>query len=226
MKKTILWILLDLIFLAIFNTCFFLLGGAENATAAVWISYGFIHFAYIMTIATPILTRKSQKKTVLGIPLLGISVGYFLVEFVVGVVFILIASETITATLLTQVIIAGIYLILLLGKMIANEHTIKNQEKQKEEVSYIKTAASEIQILVDKASEKKANKAIEKAYDLIHSSPTKSVEEVKGLETDILTKISELKAAVKDDETKKIVEICDEITELVEERNRKVQLSD
>ena len=40
-KKTVLWIILDLIFLAIFNTVFFVMTGLQHP-ASVWISYGFI----------------------------------------------------------------------------------------------------------------------------------------------------------------------------------------
>ena len=38
-KKQVLWILLDLVFLIIFNTIFFLLGGVHNK-ASVWVVYG------------------------------------------------------------------------------------------------------------------------------------------------------------------------------------------
>ena len=38
-KKRILWILLDLVFLIIFNTIFFLLGGVHNKSS-VWVAYG------------------------------------------------------------------------------------------------------------------------------------------------------------------------------------------
>lgn len=56
-KKSLLYILLDLIFLAVFNTVFFVVGGTEHP-ASVWIAYGFIHFSYIMVLVTPFLVRK------------------------------------------------------------------------------------------------------------------------------------------------------------------------
>ncbi len=224
MKKTFLWLLLDAVFLVLFNTFFFLLGGSDHP-ASVWISYGFIHFAYIMVIATPILTRKNRSTTVLRMPLYTISTVYFLVEFVVGLIFIFIASDTVKATLLSQILIAGIYAIFLLINLIANESTSKNVERQKQEVDYIKTASSRIMLFVDKASDKKANKAIERAYDMLHSSPTRSNEDVKSIETDILNKISELETAVRADETEKIIKISDDIVSLLENRNRKVRLS-
>ena len=57
-KKNVLWILLDLVFLIVFNVVFFVAGGTDHP-ASVWISYGFIHFSYIMLLITPILIRKS-----------------------------------------------------------------------------------------------------------------------------------------------------------------------
>jgi len=64
-KKTVLWIILDLIFLAIFNAMFFILGGREH-NVSVWLSYAFIHFAYLMLILTPILIRKGKSAVVFG----------------------------------------------------------------------------------------------------------------------------------------------------------------
>ena len=67
-KKSVLWILLDLVFLAVFNTVFFVAGGTDH-TASVWISYGFIHFAYLMVLVTPFLIRKSSSAAVFGFSL-------------------------------------------------------------------------------------------------------------------------------------------------------------
>ena len=64
-KKGILWILLDLIFLAVFNAIFFVAIETKQP-ASVWIAYGFIHFAYLMVIATPLLIRKSSSASVFG----------------------------------------------------------------------------------------------------------------------------------------------------------------
>ena len=89
MKKNVLWILLDLVFLIVFNTVFFVAGGTDH-NASVWISYGFIHLSYILLIITPFLIRKSSSAAVFGFSLYSISSTYFLVEFIVGVIFCLI----------------------------------------------------------------------------------------------------------------------------------------
>ncbi|MCD7733206.1 MAG: hypothetical protein LUH56_07185 [Oscillospiraceae bacterium] len=223
MKKSILWILLDLVFLVVFNTVFFVAGGFEH-TASVWISYGFIHFAYLMVIVTPLLIRKSSSAAVFGFSLYSISSTYFLFEFVVGLIFILVNSSSYKAALIVQVIVAGLYAILLLSHLIANENTADSVERHEEEVAYIKAASSRVKALVGKANDKKANKEIEKAYDTLHSSPTKSISSVKAIESDILGKVADLENAVKSNSADKVIMFADEIIALTGERNAKVKL--
>lgn len=223
-KKSVLWILLDLIFLAVFNTVFFVAGGTDH-TASVWISYGFIHFAYLMVLVTPFLIRKSSSAAVFGFSLYSISSTYFLLEFVVGLIFVFMKSESYKASLIVQVIVAGIYAVLLLSHLIANEHTADSVEQHEEEVAYIKTASSRIKALIGKANDKKANKEIEKAYDTLHSSPSKTVATVRSIESNVMNKVAELEGAVSDQDTATIITTSGEIVALMEERNRKIRLS-
>jgi len=223
-KKSVLWILLDLVFLAVFNTVFFVAGGTDH-TASVWISYGFIHFAYLMVLVTPFLIRKSSSAAVFGFSLYSISSTYFLLEFVVGLIFIFMKSESYKASLIVQVIVAGIYAVLLLSHLIANEHTADSVEQHEEEVAYIKTASSRVKALIGKANDKKANKEIEKAYDMLHSSPSKTVATVRSIESNVMNKVAELEGAVSDQDTAMIITTAGEIVALMEERNRKIRLS-
>lgn len=223
-KKSILYILFDLFFLAVFNTVFFVAGGTEHP-ASVWISYGFIHFSYLMNLATSLLIRKSSSVAVFGFSLYSISAVYFFVEVLVGLVFIFVGSDSYKASLVVQVIIAGIYAVLLLSNLIANEYTADSIECHEDEVAYIKDVASRIKLLTGRASDKKANKEIEKAYDLLHSSPSRSVATVKLLEQQIKNKVDELEDVISANDTATIITISDEIINLTEERNRKIRVS-
>lgn len=218
MKKNILWILLDLVFLIIFNTIFFVAGGSEHPSS-VWISYAFIHFSYIMILVTPLLIRKSSSSVIFGFSLYSISSVYFFLEFVVGLVFIFIGSESYKSALLTQIIIAGIYAILLLANMIANEHTADNIERHEEEIIFIKESSSRIKLLLGKLSDKKVNKELEKLYDLLHSSPAKSINSVKNIEIDVSNRIDELEVLIRMKDAENAIDICKNIISLVEERN-------
>lgn len=223
-KKSIFWILLDLVFLAVFNTVFFVLGGSAHP-ASVWISYGFIHLSYLMIIATSLLVRKSSSQAVFGFSLYSVSAAYFFAEFIVGLAFIFAGSESYKTALLIQVIIAGIYAVILLSNLLANEHTADSVERREVEVEYIKNVASRVKILADKATDKKANREIEKAYDVLSSSPSRTLAAAKSLEEEIKYKITELEKAVAADETAAIIAIADEIVALTKERNRIIKLS-
>ena len=90
-------------------------------------------------------------------------------------------------------------------------------------VAFIKNASSRVKKLLDKLDDKKANKAIEQVYDLLHSSPTKSCVAAQGYETDIMNKIAQLEDYVSSKDRDSAVKIAGEITSLSEERNRKVR---
>lgn len=222
-KKSILWVILDLIFLAVFNTVFFVVGGSEHTTS-VWLSYGFIHFSYIMVIITPLLIRKSSSADVFGFSLYSISSTYFVVEFVIGLIFIFINSESYKSALTVQIIIAGIYGILLISHLIANETTADSIERHEYEVAYIKNAASKVKSYIGKSNNRRVKREIEKLYDLLHSSPTRSNATVRSLEIEITNKISVLEDFVLSNQQEHIIAMCGEITMLIEERNRKLRM--
>jgi hypothetical protein len=223
-KKVVLNILLDLVFLVVFNVVFFVLGGTER-NLGVWMSYGFIHFSYIMVLLTPFLTRQSSASAVFGMTISGISSVYFIFEFIVGVIFILINSNSYKAALIVQIIIAGIYLVILLTNLIVNEETADNLQRQQDEVTFIKTESSRVKALMDKLNDKKSNKMIEQVYDLIHSSPSKSCIAAQSYENDVTNKISELENAVSTGDKKRVVKVAGEVVSLMEERNRKVRIT-
>ena len=65
---------------------------------------------------------------------------------------------------------------------------------------------------------------IEKLYDLLHSSPTKSNVTVRSLEIEISNKIATLENAILSSNQENIIAVCGEITLLIEERNRKIRM--
>lgn len=223
-KKPLFNLMLDLIFLVVFNIVFFVIGGTEHPLS-VWISYGFIHFSYLMILATPYLVRKSSSGAIFGFSIYSISTAYFFVEFFIGLIFIFVGSESYKASLIVQVIIAGAYAAMLISNLLANEYTADNIERHENEVAFIKNVSSRIKILMGKVSDKKANKEIEKAYDILHSSPTRSIASVKLLEEDIKNKVTDLENAVASNDIAKIITIVGEIVAKTEERNRMLKLS-
>jgi apolipoprotein N-acyltransferase len=223
-KTTILWAILDLIFLIIFNAVFFVLGGFKQP-ASVWISYGFIHFAYLMLVFTPKLIRPGKSAAVFGFSLYVISSVHFLIELIVGTVFIVYASESYKALLLIQIIITALYGVFLISYLIANEHTADTEEKRQSQIEYVKIASVKLKGLVEKVGDKEAKKKVEKVYDAIYSSPVKSYPALAQIENHILQSIDELENAVSTENKGIIISLAGSLLESINERNRRLKIT-
>jgi hypothetical protein len=219
MKKiNILWTILNLIFLVIFNALFFVLGGVEH-NVAVWMSYGFIHFAYLMLLLTPKLVRKGKSAAVFGFSLYSISATYFLMEFVAGIVFILVKPETAGVALLVQLCLVGVYGIILVSHMISNEYTAAAEEKRQSQIAYVKDASAKLRRLLENMSDKETKKKVERVYDAIYSSPVKSHPNLAQMEIQILQSINELESAVATGNKEGIMSLANSLLGSINERN-------
>lgn len=224
MKKTkLFWYLLDTIFVIVFNLYFFLLTGKEHPVS-VWVSYAAIHFAYFMLLATPYFVRKGSASADYKRPLFTVATSYFFLALVAGVVFIILAPESYKIALLVQATIAAVFVIILLGNLIANEHTADNVRKHEDELIFVKRASSELKSMIDSVPDKNLQRLIEKAYDLIHGSPVKSSPEVRSIETDIFNTINALSKQIANKEIANVEGSVNNICMLTEERNRTLKL--
>jgi hypothetical protein len=222
-KISILWIILDLIFLVIFNAVFFLLGGTDHSLS-VWISYGFIHFSYLMLINTQFLIRSGKSSSIFGFSIYSVSAVYFLVEFVAGVVFILAFPEDYKAALLTQLIIAGIYGVLLASHMIANEHTANAEEERQNQISYVKESSALLKNMSEFVKDKEVQKKVGMLYDAISSSPVKSHANLAQMENRILQGIKgDLAEAVSSGDSTLIISTASTLLGAVNERNTRLR---
>ena len=217
-KVNILWTILNLIFLVVFNVLFFVLGDAEQ-NASVWISYGFIHFAYFMLLLTPKLLREGKSRAIFGYSLYSISSAYFILQFVTGVIFILIAPESYKAALSVQLCIAGLYGIFLVANMIANEHTAAAEEKRQPQIAYIKEASAKLKALLNSVSDKEAKRRVERAYDALYSSPIKSHPDLERKERQIFQYINDLEREVSTGNKDGIISAADLLLASINERN-------
>lgn len=222
-KKNFLWVILDLIFLVIFNVVFFVISGTEHP-ASVWISYGFIHLAYIMLLITPKLIRKSSSSSVFGFSLYSISSTYFLVEFIIGVIFIFAKPESYKVSLVVQIITFGIYAAMLISHMIANEYTANNIERHELELQYVKNCSAQLKGIMNQVEDKNIKKKVEKAYDTLHSSPVRSNNTARDYELTVMDLIEVLEQNIERNDLIAASTTLDKILKNADERNRRVRL--
>ena len=217
-KKNVLWAILDLIFLVIFNALFFVLGGTIH-NASVWISYVFIHFAYCMLLLTPKIIRAGKSSAVFGFSLYSISAVYFLIEFITGIIFILVSPESTSAALLVQLCIAGLYGILLVSHLLANEYTAEAEEKRQPPIAYVKDASRKLKGLLESISDKETKRKVEQVYDALYSSPVKSHPNVTQIENLILQSVNDLEYEVTTGNKDGIMSVANSLLVSINERN-------
>lgn len=185
-KNGILWIILDFIFLVVFNILFFTFLGASGNPASVWISYAFIHLSYLMLLATPFLTTKGKSQAVFGYSLSAVAGIYFLAELVVGVVFILIRMKSWKPAFTVQLVLLAIYGGALLVQLLANEKTAANEAKIQKGRDFLLAASNRMSGIMQHVQDKKLKKKMEKAYDALKSCQVKSNPAVAELEAGIM----------------------------------------
>ena len=225
MGSKIAKIVLGIIFLAVFNVLFFIIRGTENPSS-VWISYGFIQAAYFFLLITPLFNKGNRRLTVLSMDLYSISASYFIVELIVGLVFMNTEqTDGDTWALLVQVILFALYLLSFLSSFLANASTRQSVETSCYESMYIKEAALQLQVLLRQGSDKNVSRKLEKCYDLLQASPIQSHAQVRSLETSIRDMVERLKTTVADGEPiEKIDELCCSIRLKLDERNIALKL--
>ena len=224
MRKNVIKGILDAIFPLLFNLMFFTLGGADHP-ASVWISYAWIHVAYLIVIATPLFTRKTQSAMILRFATGQISWLYFCIELIIGLIFIFIGADGIKASVIIQSIPFCLFLFLFLLNMLHNEHTADNEQRRAVEISFIKTASSKAKFLMNSTSDVALKNKLEKVYDLIHSSPSRSYPSVKELENNVMMMLGELGMVLEENNVDEANKLVRKIQYTMEERNRTVALS-
>ena len=221
-KKTLLWVLLQLVFLIVFNILFFVTIGTVHP-ASVWVSYGFIHFAYIMLMITPLLVKGTTNSSVFGYPLNAVSTAYFILAFLVGIGFIVAHPESYIYALVTQIILFGIYAVLLLSHMIANEETAESIERHEMDLEYVKDASSHLKRIADSIDDKQFYKKVERLYDLLHASPVKTNNSVRDYELLVLDLIDELEMCIANNDYSTAELTINKIERNANERNRRLK---
>ena len=214
--------ILTTVVMAVFNALFFLLGGVEHPTS-VWIAYAAIHCAYAVVCLVPLFVKKDKNAMVNAAPLTAVSLIHFGIQLVFGSIMILIAPESHTFLLVVEIILWGAFLAVFFTVLAANIHTTAAETKQKSEVRYVRHQASRVKVLMGRYVGGKLDRKIEKAYDLMFTSPTRSDVDTETLEWDISTKIDSLERELKAGNVYEANRILDELMVLVERVNYAIQ---
>ncbi len=186
MRKTqIHWLIVGFFLLGAFNFLFFLFDFNQDISS-VWISYGFVHMAYIQLIVVPFLVPKAKSAHVFIEGISAISAAYFLTEMVLGSVFILLALESWKLVLLIQFVVLLVNAFILYVNIVINKRTANTEQYKKQAQKVIKTALNYLQ-QAKQIAEGEDRSLIKNAYEDLKASPLLVDENVRGIENNILT---------------------------------------
>ena len=209
---------LTLVFLIVFNAVFFIVGGTVRTTGE-WISYAFIHFSYLMLLLTPKLINNSSITSTLGVSVYFISFLYFVITLLVGCVFVLVRPENYIPELVTYIIISGVYFVVLLTSLIANEKTVEAEEEHRQDMLFVSNATNLIKQINAECTGTTIEKNVERLYDLIRTSQVKSDPSVWDEENVILQELNQLATTISETNHEESEKILERIEKSVRARN-------
>ena len=225
MKRMVLSIVLGLLFLILFNVLFLILRGADNS-ASVWISYGFIHFAYIFVLLTPLFTTKTQRE-VLNYTLWSQSIYYFLLELFVGLGFIAYATygqqESIAWPLIVQSVMCAIFLFVFFANVMANDHTNNRMEQRSAIKEDICNTAESIRPLINKTADPTVRKKVQRCYDAMRYSPVNSHPSIRDIEYNIRSTIDALESSLFEGTKEDQLRNAEDLLGYIEDRKEKLK---
>ena len=211
-------VLLDSVFVVAFNILFFLNGGTHQV-AAVWTAYGFLHFAYLMVLITPLIASKDSTAVLSKTTTYTISLLFFIVELIFAVITFITKTERIKMVISLETVICAIYIIILVINLLADDSIANKQQRHESENDFIKGISNQIKYIQTLVSDNDAKKKLESLYYLAHSSPSKSGESMKYYENEIIRNINLLEDAANQNKITEILSVSGKIERLLNKRN-------
>ena len=219
MKKKVLLLILESLFVIIFNVMFFLLGGHEGARASRWISYAGIHIAYALMIITPILLKHSKTDTAFGFPISAISAVYFVAEFLLALIFVLFNPVGWKACFLMQLILLAIYAVFVLVLLISDVSAREKEAKKLQTGKFVGDAKDELTAIMKKTRNSDIIAVLDTVREKLEISSLDSVAEALPVEDEFMKQLKRIKVSAEMKDLARVTDDAQDAKELLSKRN-------
>lgn len=206
-------LILKLVFPVIFNLAFFLALGF-TATTSQWLSWAAINVSYgafLWTLREPVKANLS----VLRFSLYLIGACYWVVELVVGLVFMLLLAHSPMLAGIVQLVLFGLFLVVLLSSKMANVSTEQSLERQRTQGQFLQGLRSGVSACYSQMNLTELQD-LEQALEV---SPLVSTAAVAALEQELRANLSKLKQAVAAQDHKQAQQLAATMLQQVKQRN-------
>lgn len=219
MKKNILWIILALVFVAVFNVIFFITGAYKEADVSRWVGYGMIHFSYVLMVLMPIITAKSKTDRAFGIPISMLMVLYFALEFIASMIFILV-NGGLTVQIIADTVITGLFVAAIVSLMIADTSAGEMEAQRNGSGDFKAKIIGILEKMQAKVNTEEINEILIDLYSEAVSAQAISNNSVEDIEKELISNIKDLEIAIEMNDNARAVKSGTAAKELFNKRKQ------
>ena len=176
----------------------------KDFNTARCINIGFLNLSVIIALFFTIMFGKKDYKF-MNYSRLPIVALYFLLTFLISTIFIICNLKNITVTIVTQIILLGLFIIAMASNTMANNSSENSLEKN---------------TLLKNISDREVYKKVEKAYDDVKSTKINISEDTSQIDSEILQAIAILENNIQNNAYNVIDEQINKIHSLIITRNQ------
>lgn len=216
MKNAMIKTVISLVFLIIFNVIFFF-DGTDHSDAD-WCSYGFVTFAYLCLLATPLLAKGAGSAVLEGSLWLRAAF-FFFTELVVAVIFMVANSESMKWPLIVQGILLAVFIVMELMSVLANDSTKASVRKQKEESFARQILIDQLQQRARDIKDAEVRPVLNRCLDALSNCPIQTYTEAIEADLALSNAVNNLCSITSDGNVSQIKSAADKVLRAVQDRN-------
>jgi hypothetical protein len=216
------------IILAVYNVIVFVIPFSKDG--GFWTGYGFSMLALLLTAAVSFYAfdREGLRSKVYGVPLISVMWRYLVIQLILGIVEIVIQQFVpfipFQIGIAVNAVLLGACLIGLITVEASKEEVERIDAKVKEKVFYIKSLQADVEGMVGRAPDDSLKKPLKDLAEAIRYSDPMSSPQLAAIENKIEAKAAALAEFVEKADADAIKASCNEIQQLIAERNRKCKI--
>ena len=223
MNKKITKLAGAVVFLILINIGLFSLAAIK--LTSFWISWIFIHIAFLMFAGILIFSAPEQRKLKFAYSETAVAAYYFIIELIAGYVLLTYFVFIPVISFVIQTVILAVFLIAFFMLKGMNRDIDRKEDAAKADLRQFQAILEfmkDVQSQVDYSAPYK--KTIQHAYDAISGSQVKSSPAVYEMEKNIWDLIGQLKKEVAAENEERINALCRDIENQTAERNRRLRM--
>lgn len=216
-NNKVLYGIIGIVALAIVNVVVFL--SLKEYTTARWINIAGLNLSIIVFWAAGIIIGDKSEKF-LGYARFPIVAAYSVITFIISALFILINVKNVALSIIVQVILLGLFAIVMCTNTMANNTSRNITNTDKANYNKLIDMAKRIELIMQSVDDREVYKKIEKAYDSVKNANVTLQEDSTQIDNDIMQAIGVLEVAVQNKNTDMTEEQINKINNLIARRNQ------